>query len=208
MCLSPSDSRLFTLDLNSVNYGLRLFEENTVIAYSDTCQPYPDHPDRCDWSMALCKESVTGHSYWEVDWAGDRGSGVDIGVTYKSISRKGSGLESSVGRNNQSWSLFCSPDYCAFWHDNIKTVLPVVNVSSTIGVYVDHSAGIVSFYSVSDTMSLIHRVQTTFTQPLYAVFGFDRQTAVKLSRRLNNPDVLHILNPDILQALLLRRMMS
>ncbi|XP_016427995.1 tripartite motif-containing protein 16-like protein [Sinocyclocheilus rhinocerous] len=200
-------SRLLTLDLNSVNYGLRLFEENTVITYSDTRLPYPDHPDRFDsWTMALCRESVTGRCYWEVEWAGDGGSGVDIGVTYKSISRKGNGPESAVGRNNQSWSLFCSPDYCSFWHSNIETKLSAVS-SSRIGVYVDHSAGILSFYSVSDTMSLIQRVQTTFTQPLYAVFGFDRQTAVKLSRRLNNPDVLHILNPDILQAFLLRRMM-
>ncbi|TNN47689.1 E3 ubiquitin/ISG15 ligase TRIM25 [Liparis tanakae] len=40
--------------------------------------------------------------------------------------------------------------------------------SSRLGVYLDHRAGILSFYSVSDTMTLLHRVQTTFTQPLYA----------------------------------------
>ncbi|ROL46037.1 NLR family CARD domain-containing protein 3 [Anabarilius grahami] len=40
-----------------------------------------------------------------------------------------------------------------------------------VGVYVDHSAGTLSFYSVSgDTMILIHTVQTTFTQPLYPGF--------------------------------------
>ncbi|XP_067311895.1 tripartite motif-containing protein 16-like protein isoform X2 [Pseudorasbora parva] len=201
-------SRLLTLDVNTVNNWLRLFEENTVITYSDTRVPYPDHPDRFDsWTEALCVESVTGRCYWEVEWAGEGRSGVDIGVTFKSISRKGDGPESAVGRNNKSWSLFCSPDYCSFWHNNTETVLPVVNVSSRIGVYVDHSAGILSFYSVSDTMSLIHRVQTTFTQPLYAVFGLDRQTALKLSNRLNNPDILQILNPDFLQALLIRRMM-
>ncbi|CAB1432016.1 unnamed protein product [Pleuronectes platessa] len=40
-----------------------------------------------------------------------------------------------------------------------------------VGVYLDHSAGVLSFYSVSDTMTLLHRVQTTFTQPLYAGVG-------------------------------------
>ncbi|ROL47892.1 Tripartite motif-containing protein 16-like protein [Anabarilius grahami] len=41
------------------------------------------------------------------------------------------------------------------------------------GVYVDHSAGTLSFYSISgDTMILIHTVQTTFTQPLYPGFRF------------------------------------
>ncbi|KAK7921856.1 hypothetical protein WMY93_008758 [Mugilogobius chulae] len=39
--------------------------------------------------------------------------------------------------------------------------------SDRIGVYLDHTAGRLDFYSVSgDTMTLLHRVQTTFTQPL------------------------------------------
>uniref|UniRef100_A0A671R2X0 RING-type domain-containing protein n=1 Tax=Sinocyclocheilus anshuiensis TaxID=1608454 RepID=A0A671R2X0_9TELE len=148
-------NHVLTLDLNSVNKCIRLSEGNTVMSFIDTCLPYPNHPDRFDWTMALCRESVTERCYWEVEWAGNGSLGVDIGVTYKSISRKGDGPESAVRRNDQSWSLYCSPDY----------------------LYVDHSAGTLSFYSVSDTMSLIHRFQTTFTQPLYAVFGLDRQTA-------------------------------
>ncbi|KAL0984040.1 hypothetical protein UPYG_G00136290 [Umbra pygmaea] len=39
-----------------------------------------------------------------------------------------------------------------------------------VGVYLDHRAGTLSFYSVSKTMTLLHRVQTTFTQPLYPGF--------------------------------------
>ncbi|XP_048045527.1 stonustoxin subunit beta-like [Megalobrama amblycephala] len=127
----------------------------------------------------VCRESMTGRCYWEVEWSGDGRSGVGISVTNKSINRKGNSNESVSGCNDQSWKLFCSPDYCSFWHNNIETKLPVVS-SSRIGVYVDHSAGILSFYSVSDTMSLIHRVQTTFTQPLYAVFGFDMHSRMKL----------------------------
>uniref|UniRef100_A0A8C1MIP8 Tripartite motif-containing protein 16-like n=1 Tax=Cyprinus carpio TaxID=7962 RepID=A0A8C1MIP8_CYPCA len=176
-------SCLLTLDLNSVNEFLHLSEGNTMITFTGIRQKYPDHPDRFDyWGEALCRESVTGRCYWELEWSGDGSLGVDIGVTYKSISRKRVGPESAMGRNDQSWSLFCSPDYCSFWHKNIETVLPVNRVSSRVGVYVDHSAGVLSFYSVSDTISLIHRVQTTFTQPLYAVFGLDKQTAVKLCR--------------------------
>ncbi|PWA30097.1 hypothetical protein CCH79_00009771 [Gambusia affinis] len=40
-------------------------------------------------------------------------------------------------------------------------------VSSRVGVYLDHEAGFLS-YSVSESMTLIHRVQTRFTQPLHA----------------------------------------
>uniref|UniRef100_A0A671Z479 E3 ubiquitin/ISG15 ligase TRIM25-like n=1 Tax=Sparus aurata TaxID=8175 RepID=A0A671Z479_SPAAU len=41
-------------------------------------------------------------------------------------------------------------------------------LSSRVGVYLDHSAGILSFYSVSDTMTLLLRVDSKFTQPIYA----------------------------------------
>ncbi|XP_073692605.1 E3 ubiquitin/ISG15 ligase TRIM25-like [Garra rufa] len=180
-------SRMLTLDLNSVNYLLCLSEGNTVITATATNQQYSDHPDRFDhWWQVMCRERVTGHCYWEVEWSSrDERLGVDISVAYKSIRRKGQAAGIEAGRNDQSWRLYCTPLCFSFWHNNIETVLPVTRVSSRIGVYVDHSAGILSFYSVSDTMSLIHRVQTTFTQPLYAMFGFDRHSTVKLCR-LNN----------------------
>ncbi|KAL0180396.1 hypothetical protein M9458_025838, partial [Cirrhinus mrigala] len=155
-----------TLDLNTVNKRLRLSERNRVITYTDTDQSYPDHPDRFDqWYQVLCRESVCGRCYWELQWSGC--DDVRISVSYKSISRKGRGDECGFGFNDQSWSLFCSPSRYSFWHNNILTDLPVKSISSRIGVFVDHSAGTLSFYSISDTMSLIHTVQTTFTQPLY-----------------------------------------
>ncbi|XP_048012517.1 tripartite motif-containing protein 16-like isoform X1 [Megalobrama amblycephala] len=161
------------LDLNTVNKYLCLSEGNRVIAYTDifTAQPYPDHPDRFDGYnlQVLCRESVCGRCYWEIEWSGD--IGVSISVSYKSISRKGSGNECMFGRNDQSWSLICSSSSYSFKHNNIDTKLPVKSISRRIGVYVDHGAGTLSFYSVSgDTMSLIHTVRTTFTQPLYPGF--------------------------------------
>ncbi|XP_051742042.1 tripartite motif-containing protein 16-like isoform X8 [Ctenopharyngodon idella] len=161
-------SHQLTLDLNTANKHLRLSERNRVINNTGTVQPYPDHPDRFDQCLqVLCRESVCGRCYWEIEWSGNN---VDISVSYKSISRKGWGNECAFGYNDQSWSLDCSSSSYSFRHNNIKTVLPVKSISSRIGVYVDHSAGTLSFYSVSDTMSLIHTVQTTFTQPLYPGF--------------------------------------
>ncbi|XP_059371365.1 tripartite motif-containing protein 16-like [Carassius carassius] len=171
--------RHFTLDPNTAHKRLRLSENNRVITETGSKQPYPDHPDRFDgWSQVLCRESVCGRCYWEIEWSGDKG--VEISVSYKSISRKGCGNECVFGINNQSWSLICAPPKYIFWHNNIKTVLPVKSISSRIGVFVDHSAGTLSFYSVSDTMSLIHTVQTTFTQPLYPGFTFGSGSSAKL----------------------------
>ncbi|KAM6919189.1 E3 ubiquitin/ISG15 ligase TRIM25-like [Xenentodon cancila] len=38
--------------------------------------------------------------------------------------------------------------------------------TSRTGVYLDHRAGVLSCYGISETTTLLHRVQTTFTQPL------------------------------------------
>ncbi|XDV25555.1 hypothetical protein PO909_029456 [Leuciscus waleckii] len=128
-------SHQFTLDLNTVNKSLRLSERNRVITYTGTNQPYPDHPDRFDVCQVLCRESVCGRCYWEIEWSGD----VDISVSYKSISRKGRGIECLFGYNDQSWSLFCSSSSYSFIHNNIETKLPVKSINSRVGVYVDHS---------------------------------------------------------------------
>ncbi|XP_048012845.1 tripartite motif-containing protein 16-like isoform X1 [Megalobrama amblycephala] len=174
-------SHQLALDLNTVNKHLRLFERNRVITDTNTPQSYPDHPDRFDYYLqVLCRESVSDRRcYWEVERRGEHG--VSISVSYKSISRKGEGYECGFGYNDQSWSLDCSSSSYSFRHDNTETNLPVEPISSReevngyyyrVGVYVNHRAGTLSFYSVSgDSMIPIHTVQTTFTQPLYPGFG-------------------------------------
>nr|XP_055038970.1 tripartite motif-containing protein 16-like [Misgurnus anguillicaudatus] len=168
-------SILLSLDQNTVNKNLQLSKKNTVATYTNTVQPYPEHPDRFDlYYQVLCRKSLCGRCYWEVE----RSGGVGISVSYKSISRKGSGNECMFGLNDQSWRLYFSDSSCTFSH--IKhTYLPVVS-SCRIGVYVDHSKGSLSFYSVSDTMNLIHRVNTTFTKPLYPGFWIDPNSTIKL----------------------------
>uniref|UniRef100_A0A8C1Z8S9 Uncharacterized protein n=1 Tax=Cyprinus carpio TaxID=7962 RepID=A0A8C1Z8S9_CYPCA len=167
-----------TLDPNTANTELSLSEENRKVTGVDENQPYPDHPDRFDdISQVLCRERVCGRCYWEIEQSG---YDVDISVSYKSISRKGEDDKCFFGLNDQSWSLFCSRSRYSFIHNNIVTCIPVKSISSRIGVFVDHSAGTLSFYSVSDTMSLIHTVQTTFTQPLYPGFWVGYKSSVKL----------------------------
>ncbi|XP_037393305.1 tripartite motif-containing protein 16-like isoform X3 [Pygocentrus nattereri] len=170
-----------TLDPNTVHHQLILSEQNRLVKWRGGGQRYSDHPERFDhWYQVLCKESLSGRCYWEVEWR--RGLfGFDmvfISVLYKGISRKGRSNESEFGCNNQSWSLRCSSSL-SFWHNNIETELSAPS-SSRIGVYVDHRAGTLSFYSVSDTLTLLHTVHTTFTQPLYAGFGLGLWSSAKL----------------------------
>ncbi|KAJ8366217.1 hypothetical protein AAFF_G00365330 [Aldrovandia affinis] len=166
-----------TLDPNTANRRLRLSEGNREVTRVGQIQSYPDHPERFDsWTQVLCREGLSGRCYWEVDWSGEE---VDIAVSYKEISRKGGGDDCGLGWNDKSWSLFCSTSSYWFRHNDEFTELPAPP-SSRIGVHLDHGAGTLSFYTVSDTMTLLHRVQTTFTQPLYPGFWVYSGASVKL----------------------------
>ncbi|XP_036374487.1 tripartite motif-containing protein 16-like protein isoform X11 [Megalops cyprinoides] len=166
-----------TLDPNTANTSLRLSEGNRAVTWGTVEQPYPGHPERFACiPEVLCREGLSGRCYWEAEWSGDW---VYVAVSYKEISRKGRSDDCCFGCNEKSWMLRCSVSECSFWHNNKKTVIPAPT-SSRIGVYLDHRAGTLSFYSVSDTMTLLHRVQTTFTQPLYPGFMGWIQSTVKL----------------------------
>ncbi|XP_053177467.1 tripartite motif-containing protein 16-like [Scomber japonicus] len=165
-------SREITLDPNTAHTYVLLSEGNRKVEYTSQQQSYSSHTDRfTDWRQVLSRESLTGRCYWEVERSG---AVVYVAVAYKNTSRAGD--ESLFGRNDKSWSLRCYTKRYVFYFNNIKT--PVSGpVSSRIGVYLDHRAGILSFYNVSETMTLLHRVQTTFTQPLYAGLYVNGTTA-------------------------------
>ncbi|XP_061072554.1 tripartite motif-containing protein 16-like [Conger conger] len=170
-----------TLDPNTANKCLCLSEGNREVTRVKEIQSYPDHPERFEGrAQVLCKEGVSGCCYWEAEWSGGQCQyPVSIAVSYKHISRKGNGDDCTLGCNDKSWRLACSPSGYSFWHNNKGTEIPVPP-SSRIGVYLDHRAGTLSFYSVSDTMTLLCRVQTTFTQPLYPGFWFSPGSTIKL----------------------------
>lgn len=173
-----SDSCEVSLDPNTVNYYLGLSNDNMQVACKTKPIEYPDHPERFTfWQQVLCKQSVPLRSYWEVEVDGE--NGVSIAVSYKDINRKGSEKENRFGHNAQSWRLVRYPKKYCFWKND--TQIDVSGpVCKRIGVYLDQKAGTLSFYCVSNKMTLIHKVTTTFTQPLYAGFGIGTGSCAKI----------------------------
>ncbi|XP_035986800.1 E3 ubiquitin/ISG15 ligase TRIM25-like [Fundulus heteroclitus] len=153
-----------TLDPNTANNNLLLSEGNRKVTFMNQPQSYSSHPDRFTGCFqVLSRESLTGRCYWEVERRGI----VYVAVAYNNIHRAGRWKKCGFGQNDKSWALYCSQNGYEFGHNNILTYISGPG-SSRVGVYLDHRAGILSFYSVSETMTLLHRVQTTFTQPLHA----------------------------------------
>ncbi|XP_038123710.1 tripartite motif-containing protein 16-like [Cyprinodon tularosa] len=168
--------REITLDPNTAHKYLALSETNRKVTRLEEEVDEEDeeakeefnfnHPDRfTDYKQVLSRESLTGRCYWEVKWRGEGGIGVT--VSYKNMRRAGELDECEFESYDKNWSLICDSDSYTFYDNKVETLVPGP-VSSKIGVYLDHRAGILSFYSISETMTLLHRVQTTFTKPLYA----------------------------------------
>ncbi|XP_010886129.2 tripartite motif-containing protein 16 [Esox lucius] len=156
-----------TLDPNTLYRQLFLSEQNRKVKLKRKGHSYPSSPDRfTQLCQVLCKQGLSGRGYWEVEWSGWK---IYAAVSYKGISRSGSAEDCQFGHNEKSWSLECCSNGYFFRHNNVKTEVTYPR-SSRVGVYLDHQAGTLSFYSVSDEMTLLHRVQTTFTQPLYPGF--------------------------------------
>uniref|UniRef100_A0A8C4STK5 Tripartite motif-containing protein 16-like n=1 Tax=Erpetoichthys calabaricus TaxID=27687 RepID=A0A8C4STK5_ERPCA len=157
-----------TLDINTAHRDLHLSERNKKVTCEGTKTEYSDHPDRFDHlAQVLCRESLTGtRCYWEVECSGHF---MKIGVAYKGLNRKGRGWECGLGNNNKSWCLQWSLSQYSVHHNYKETVISTP-YSPRIGVYLDWPAGSLSFYSVSHTMTLLHRFNTSFTEPLHPGF--------------------------------------
>ncbi|KAI2643950.1 NLR family CARD domain-containing protein 3 [Labeo rohita] len=171
-----SGVQLLKHKLEDPNYKLQILKADHGAEFMMTAglpkMPVISHwiqtPQTLNSSCLMTKrESLIGRCYWEVEWSGR----VDISVAYKGIKRKG-GRDCWFGYDEKSWSLWCFDTRFTVWHKNAETVIPVRSSSNRVGVYVDVSAGSLSYYSVSDTHTLthLHTFNTTFTEPLYAGF--------------------------------------
>lgn len=164
-----------SLDPNTVFENLLLSEGNSKVTWIKKAQKYPYHPERfTKYDQVLCSEGLSGVCYWEVEW---RGSRVEVAVCYKGAELD----ESGFGYTVQSWCISLSNTGCTFWHGGSPTKISN-HCSSTIGVYLNHKVGSLSFYSVSESgeMMLLHRVYTTFSQPLYPGFMVSKGASVRI----------------------------
>ncbi len=178
LCLC-SDACNLTLDPNTAHPNLFLSEGNRKATHMREKQLYPDHTERFDWQpQVLSRESLTGRHYWEVECS--TRMWVEIAVTYKGTRCKGANNDYVFGLKSCSWVLKCSRLSYLLKHNKNMINIPVHSSSKRVGVYVDVSAGTLSFYSVSDTLTHLNTFNTTFTEPLYAGFLLQSDCSVTL----------------------------
>ncbi|XP_076842104.1 NACHT, LRR and PYD domains-containing protein 12-like [Brachyhypopomus gauderio] len=168
-----------TFDPNTAHQVLCLSDADTKVTNMYEHQQHPDHPDRFEmFSQVLCKESLSGRCYWEVDF---KDSDPAIGVTYQDIQRKEVGIalfdaQAQIGLNGLSWCLSCIYNGYQASHDSVHiTIHAADSQSSRIGVYLDWTASTLSFYRISShTQTHIHTFQVAFQKPVYAAFALNK----------------------------------
>ncbi|XP_061613156.1 tripartite motif-containing protein 16 isoform X1 [Phyllopteryx taeniolatus] len=166
-----------SFDADTAHVFLRLTEDNRKVTNTTPWQhSYPDLPERFqDWRQVLAAESFyLGRHYFEADIGGE---GTHVGLTYKSIQRKGGDSSSCITGNNFSWCLHWNGRNFSAWHSGVETPLSVRKFTR-VGVYVDSARGLLAFYGVDEVMTLIHRYEAEFLEPLYPAFWLSKKENV------------------------------
>ncbi|XP_069591767.1 E3 ubiquitin-protein ligase TRIM39-like [Ranitomeya imitator] len=138
----------------------------------------PERPEKFYCVQVLGTKSFSsGRHSWEVE-ASDCGDWM-IGVAYSTIERKGT--LSFLGINDRSWVLKRSSNRYSVTHNSEVIHVDVGYSCQRYLIYLDHEAGQLSFYQLSDPICHLYSYKTIFNSPLHAAFWVEDDAWVKIS---------------------------
>uniref|UniRef100_UPI00398E948C E3 ubiquitin/ISG15 ligase TRIM25-like n=1 Tax=Pristiophorus japonicus TaxID=55135 RepID=UPI00398E948C len=138
-----------------------LSDRNRKMLRAASAQPYDNNPERfITYSQVLCSQSFSkGCHYWDI---GTKDSlGWAIGIAYKSIK-----ISDYLSHSEKAWCVQWFNNILSAWYNRNQQILAGVK-PQTVRVCLDFAGGSVSFYSVADGVTLLHKYNVAFTEPVY-----------------------------------------
>ncbi|XP_069841980.1 B box and SPRY domain-containing protein isoform X2 [Dendropsophus ebraccatus] len=182
-CQSPLLNRLWALSVLCCTTACEnlTFDERTLsplLAISDNslkflpkkAKDYPDGPERFDhWPNCLAAESFQkGIHMWKVNV--ETCCAYKLGITYRSIARKGSGNDARLGYNPVSWIFSRYDKDFRFSYDSKHELVELLKSPKQLGILVDMEAGELIFFDPSSCV-ILYSHQTRFSAPVSPVFA-------------------------------------
>ncbi|XP_029869217.1 tripartite motif-containing protein 65 isoform X2 [Aquila chrysaetos chrysaetos] len=176
------DHRNLTFDPKTANKYLELSKGNQKAKHCPgaVCGQQEQGSRFKPWQV-LCTQGYShGHHYWEVKISSHS---VILGVTYHGLPREQQqGHKFNIGLDGGSWGLQVREDCYLAWHKGQAEKIQE-QLYKNLGVSLDYSKGVLSFYGLGERMQLIYSFHNVFTQPLYPVFWLCEGRAVTLGQR-------------------------
>ncbi|NXM54086.1 TRI65 protein, partial [Illadopsis cleaveri] len=175
------DHRNLTFDPETANKYLELSKGARKAKHSPGAVHGQGQGPRFQPWQVLCTQSYgPGHHYWEVKISSHS---VILGVTYRGLPwEQQQGHSFTIGLDGGSWGLQVREDCYLAWHKGRAQKIQE-QLYKNLGVSLDYSKGLLSFYGLGERTKLIHSFHGVFTEPLYPVFWLCEGRVVTLCQR-------------------------
>ncbi|KAI4904021.1 hypothetical protein NFI96_024342 [Prochilodus magdalenae] len=157
-----------TLDPATSHPDLILSDDGKQVRDGDTEQDLPNNPERFDYyPCVLGKEGFSsGRFYYEVQVSGK--TKWALGVTTESSTRKG---ELTFSPEDGYWIVCLTEDVGYIAVDSSPVLLSLKQAPQKVGVFVEFTEGLVSFYDVEARAHIFSFTGQSFTERLYPYFN-------------------------------------
>ncbi|XP_039199546.1 E3 ubiquitin-protein ligase RNF135 [Crotalus tigris] len=154
---------IITFDDERLGCNLELTGNKRKVRVSRNRKKYQCSSKRFRSSQVLGSPGFSeGCHYWEINT--EESSTWAIGVASEDIGRN-----DRLGRNELSWCIECNAQSISAWHNSQETKIDKGR-PLRVGVYLDFPTKSLSFYSLADEETCLHKFEINAANPVYPAF--------------------------------------